>query len=229
MGKTIKRVHRRYQRLRPEFRRNLTPDRATIEGALRELIPEVSVHDLVRRWIPRLRAALPGSSWSQALAAAGYAPAPAATPSGTAPTVAMAPLVEHARLRRSLERFCRELGVRVVSTGEQLASLGHERLERIHALAEAPERLESYLRAVVSRRIDTLVVPVGEEADGLGARVQLLAAEAAGRAAELPRLACIRLEGSRRELRARLIELGVALTGDPARAELACDRALALV
>jgi len=33
----------------------------------------------------------------------------------------------------------------------------------------------------------------------------------------------------RPELRARLIELGIALTGDPARAELACDRALALV
>jgi len=229
VARTIRRVRRRYRRLRPEFRHGLTPDRATVEGALRELIPEVSVHDLVRRWVPRLRAALSGPTWSHALAAEGYAPAPGPVSALAAPTVAMAPLVEHARLRRSLERFCRELGVRVVSTGEQLASLGHEQLERIHALAEAPDRLESYLRAVVARRIDTLVVPVGEEVDGLGVRVQLLAAAAAGRACELPRLACIRLEGSRRELRGRLIELGVALTGDPARAELACDRALALV
>ena len=228
VARTIRRMRRRYRRLRPEFRHGLTPDRATVESALRELIPEVSVHDLVRRWVPRLHAALSGPTWSHALAAEGYAPASGPASAMAAPTVAMAPLVEHARLRRSLERFCRELGVRVVSTGEQLASLGHEQLERIYALAEAPERLDSYLRAVVARRIDTLVVPVGEEVDGLGVRVQLLAAAAAGRASELPRLACIRLEGSRRELRTRLIELGVALTGDPARAELACDRALAL-
>jgi radical SAM superfamily enzyme YgiQ (UPF0313 family) len=226
--KTIRRVRRRHQRLRPEFRRGLLPDCRTVESALLELVPEVSGHEMVRRWIPRFSAALPSDTWSHALESEGYAPAAAPAATEVTPTVAMAPLVEHGRLRRSLERFCRELGVRVVTTGEQLASLGHERLERIHSLAEAPERVKSYLRAV-AQRVDTLVVPLAGEPGGLGARVQLLAAGAAGRVSELPRLACIRLEGSRRELRCRLIELGIALTGDAARAELACERALALI
>jgi hypothetical protein len=88
--------------------------------------------------------------------------------------------------------------------------------------------VKSYLHAV-AQRADTLIVPRAEELGGLGGRVQLFAAGAVDRVSELPRLACIRLEGSRRELRARLVELGVALTGDPARAELACERALALI
>jgi hypothetical protein len=140
----------------------------------------------------------------------------------------MAPMVEQARVRRSLEQFCRELGLRVVTTGEQLAHLGQEGLERIHALTDAPERVKSYLQAV-GQRVDTLIVPVAEELGELGGRAQLLAARAADRAAALPRLVCVRLGGSRREVRARLIELGIALTGDAARAELASERALALI
>ena len=46
------------------------------------------------------------------------------------------------------------------------------------------------------------------ELGGLGDRVQLLAAKAADRASGLPHLVCIRLEGSPRDVRARLIELG---------------------
>ena len=51
----------------------------------------------------------------------------------------------------------------------------------------------------------------------------------ATRAVELPRLVCVGLEGGRRELRHRLIELGTALTGDAVRAEVACERACVLI
>ena len=114
-----------------------------------------------------------------------------------------------------------------MTTGEQLASLGQERLGQIHGLPEAPARVRSYLHAV-AQRIDTLVVPVAGELGELGSKVQLFAANAADRASEVPRLVCIRLEGSRREVRTRLIELGITLTGNAARAEAASDRALAL-
>jgi radical SAM superfamily enzyme YgiQ (UPF0313 family) len=228
VAKTIRRVRRRYRRLRPEFREGLLPDREAIESALGELAREVSVHDLIRRWVPRFRTTFAADTWDRAIEAVGYRPLADAAVHQAPKTVAMAPLVAHGRLRRSLEHFCRDLGVRVVTTGEQLASLGQERLEGIHSLAEAPERVKSYLHAV-AQRADTLIVPTAEELGGLGGRVQLFAAGAVDRVSELPRLACIRLEGSRRELRARLIELGVALTGDPARAELASERALALI
>ncbi len=225
---TIRRLRRRYRRLRPEFRQGLLPDRAGIESALRELVSEVAGHELVRRWTPRFRTAFSTETWRNALEAAGYQPADRPLAGGAPPTVAMAPMVEHARLRRSLEQFFRDLGMRVVTTGEQLAHLGQEGLERIHALAEAPERVKSYLLAV-AERVDTLVVPGAEGLGELGGKVQLLAAKAADRAAALPRLVCVRLEGSRREVRAGLIELGVALTGDAARAEAASERALALI
>jgi hypothetical protein len=80
----------------------------------------------------------------------------------------------------------------------------------------------------LAQRIDTLVVPVAGELARLSGRVQILAAKAAARASEVPRLVCIRLEGGRREVRTCLIELGIALTGDADRAEAASDRALAL-
>ncbi len=226
--KTIRRLRRRYRRLRPEFRQGLLPDRTAIESALRELVGEVSGRELVERWIPRFKTTFSTDTWRHALEAVGYEPSGEAPTGAATPTVAMAPLVAHGRLRRSLEHFFRELGVRVVTTGEQLSNLGHERLEQIHALSEATERVKSYLQAV-AQRIDTLVVPLADELGGLGGRVQLLAAKTADRASELPRLACIRIEGSRREVRARLIELGIALTGDPARAEAASEKALALI
>jgi len=218
--KAIRRVQRRYRRLRPEFRHGLLPDRAAIENALQGLAREVAGHDLVQRWVPRFRAAFSVEGWRAALEAAGYAPFGEGTDREFA-TVAVAPVVESGRLRRSLEHFFHELGVRVVTTGEQLAHLGQERLERIHSLAGAPERVKSYLDAV-AQRIDTLVVPL---ADGVADRAQLLTS----RAARLPHLVCVRLEGGRREMRTRLVELGVALTGDPRRAEAACERALALI
>jgi hypothetical protein len=214
VAKTIRRVRRRYRRLRPEFREGLLPDREAIESALGELAREVSVHDLIRRWVPRFRTTFAADTWDRAIEAVGYRPLADAAVHQAPKTVAMAPLVAHGRLRRSLEHFCRDLGVRVVTTGEQLASLGQERLEGIHSLAEAPERVKSYLHAV-AQRADTLIVPTAEELGGLGGRVQLFAAGAVDRVSELPRLACI--------------ELGVALTGDPARAELASERALALI
>jgi len=239
-AKVIRRVRRRDRRLRPEFRRGLLPDRAALESALRELVREVPGHELVARWTPRFKAAFSTDTWRRGLDAAGYEPsdepgtdgpasieAPALAPAEP-PTVTIAPLLAEGRLRRSLEHFFRELGLGVVTTGEQLEGLGHEGLERIHALGDAPERVKTYLHAV-AQGIDTLVVPVAHELGGLGDRAQLLAARAADRAAKLPRLVCVRLEGTRREIRARLIELGIALTGDAARAEIACERALALI
>jgi len=226
--RTIRQVRRRYRRLRPEFRRGLLLGRAAIERALRELAREVPSRELLRRWIPRFRTSFTDDSWLQAFEAVGYQPAGEGTVERTNPAVAMAPLVADGRLRRSLEHFFRELGVRVMSTGEQLAEIGHERLEQIHGLAEVSERVKSYLHAV-AQHIDTLVVPVASELAGLSGKVQLLAAEAADRASDVPHLVCICLEGSRREVRARLIELGIALTRDAARAEVASDRALALI
>ena len=224
VAKSIRRIRRR----RPEFRQGLLPDRTAIERALRELVREVSDHELVQRWVPRFTAGFSDDTWRHALEAAGYEPSGEPAAGEETPTVSMAPLVAHGRLRRSLEHFFRELGVRVVTTGEQLASLGPERLEQIHSLAETSERVKSYLHAI-GRRIDTLVVPVAGELGGLGGSVQLLAARAADRAAEMPRLICIRLAGSRRELSARLVELGITLTGDAARAEAASEEALALI
>lgn len=224
VGRAFARIARRYRKLRPEFRQGLLPDRAAVEGALRALVQEVSQAELVQRWVPRLRAAFGAEGLPPALAEAGYAPRDASEPAACPWTVAIAPSVEQGRLRRSLEQFFRELGVKVVTTGDQLAHLGHEGLERLHALAEARERVTGYLKAV-AEQVDTLVVPIAEELGELGGRAQTLAA----RAGALPRLVCVRLEGSRREVRARLIELGVALTGDAARAELASERALALI
>jgi radical SAM superfamily enzyme YgiQ (UPF0313 family) len=228
VSRTIRRLRRRYRRLRPEFRQGLLPDRRVIESALRELVCEVSSHELVKRWIPRFRAAFTTETWRHALEAVGYQPTEEPTADDTTPTVAMAPLVLQGRLRRSLEHFFRELGVKVMTTGEQLADLGQERLEQIHALAEAHDRVSSYLQAV-SQRIDTLIVPVAREIDELGGRVQLLDAKATDCRSELPRLVCIHLEGSPRDMRARLIELGIALTGNAARAEMASDAALTLI
>jgi hypothetical protein len=84
--------------------------------------------------------------------------------------------------------------------------------------------LGQYLRAI-AQRVDILVVPLTEGSDAVGDYVQVLAT----RAAELPRLVCVGLEGGRRELRHRLIELGTALTGDAVRAEVACERACVFI
>jgi radical SAM superfamily enzyme YgiQ (UPF0313 family) len=224
---TIRRLRRRYRRLRPEFRQGLVPDRRAIESALRELVREVSSHELVKRWIPRFETTFSDDTWRRAIETEGYEPFGGSVPVAEGSIVSLAPLVADDRLRRAVECFFRELGVRVMTTGEQLASLGHDRLEQIHGLAEAPERMRSYLQAI-AQRVDTLVVPFAGELGESGNKAQLLAATAANRASEVPRLVCIRLEGSRREIRARLIDLGIALTGNGARSDAASDRVLAL-
>lgn len=233
VAKTIRRIRRRYRRLRPEFRQGLLPDRGAVESALKELVHEIPGRELIEHWTPRFRSTFSADTWRRTLEAVGYEPSAgpvdaAATPEGEPrTTVTLAPLLVEGRLRRSLEHFFRQLGLGVVTTGEQLASLGHEGLERIHGL-DAPERVRSYLQAL-AQGIDTLVVPMGRQLDTLGDRVQLLAARAADHAPGLPRLACVRLEGGRREMRAHLIELGTALTGDRDRAEAASEHALALI
>jgi hypothetical protein len=218
VSRTIRRLRRRYRRLRPEFRQGLLPDRGAIESALRELVREVPSHGLVKRWIPRFEASLSSDTLRQAIETEGYEPLGDSASIVESSIVSLVPSVADGRLRRCLECFFRELGVRVMTTGEQLANLGQDRLEQIHGLAEAPERLRSYLHAM-GQRIDTLVVPVAGDLEELGTKVQLLAATAADRASRVPRLVCLRLEGSRREVRTRLIELGITLTGNVARAE----------
>jgi hypothetical protein len=228
VGRLAARARRRlrllHRRLRPEFRKNLVPDREWIETALGELPREVVGLDLVRRWTPRFRDWFSGAAWRRALQWSGYAPAELEAFADSAPTVALAPLVEQGRLRRSLEHLFRELGVRLETTIDQLALVGEEGLARIDAL-DAPEaRLREYL-VEVARRVDILVVPLAEVTDGIGGQVQVLAS----RAAELPRLICVGLEGGRRELHRSLVEIGIALTGDVARAELASERACAFI
>ncbi len=219
-----KRLRLLHRRLRPEFRSTLLLDRAAIETALRELAREAVGLDLVRRWTPRFRHWFAGAAWRRALQWSGYAPAKLEACADSAPTVALAPIVEQGRLRRSLEGLFRELGVQFETTCDQLFLLGEEGLAMIDALVEPEARLRQYLRAI-AQRVDLLVVPLSEGSDANGDYFQVLAT----RGAELPRLVCVGLEGGRRELRHRLIELGTALTGDLARAEDATDRACAFI
>ena len=213
-----------YRRLRPEFRKSLVPDWAWVETALRALPREAVGLDLVRRWTPRFRDWFAGAAWRQALQRSGYAPAELEACAERAPIVTLAPLVEHGRLRRSLEQLLRDLGVRLETTSDQLVLLGDEGLTMIDVLSEPEARLSEYLRAI-AQRADVLVVPLSEGSDAIGEYVQVLAT----RAAQLPRLVCVGLAGNRRELRHRLIELGTALTGDAARAEVASERACLLI
>ncbi len=218
------RLHRLHRRLRPEFRKNLVPDWAWIETALCELPREAVGLDLVRRWTPRFRDWFAGAAWRRVLQRSGYAPARLEACATKAPTVAIAPLVEQGRLRRSLEQLFRELGVQLETTRDQLALVGEAGLTMIDALGEQEARLSEYLRAI-AHRVDILVVPLADGTDAIGDYVQVLAT----RAEELPRLVCVGLEGGRRELRRRLIALGIALTGDAARAEIATERACAFI
>jgi len=103
--------------------------------------------------------------------------------------------------------------------------IGEARLESLLAAGDAPERLLSYLRAL-GRRADALVVPFLGEA---GERLQVLSARATSGAPLLPQVVCVACPSDRRRLRTSLIELGAALTDDPGRAEIAFDRAFALL
>ena len=218
-----RRVRRLHRRLRPEFRHGLLPDRAWIEDAIQECVCEVPGLELLRRWAPRVRRWFAETSWRRTLLEHGYEPAAHGWETATPPTVTLAPVVEAGRLRRALELYFRELGVKVVSATEQLSALGHERLERLHRGGDPAAALLAYLREL-GRRFDAVLVPVTAELGEAGGRVQWLAS----RAAALPPVIAFPLEASRRRLRASLVELGERLTGDAARAERAFERAFAL-
>ena len=118
--------------------------------------------------------------------------------------------------------------MQVTAAGEQMAQLAQEGLQRWLDESGSPDGLLGYLRAL-GRRVDTVVVPLDAELAASGERVQVLAARSTDEAARMPHLVCVRCEPGPRQLRESLIELGVALTGDAGRAEVAYDRAFALV
>lgn len=227
-GAAQRRVRRLHRRLRPELRRTLLPDRACVEAVIEACVHEVRGLDLLRRWAPLAQRWFAKSSFLDALARDGYQPAAPAWHRAAEPTVTLAPVVEQGRMRRSLELFFRELGVKVVTTTEQLALLGHEKLEQLQQAGSAAERLRAYLREL-GQRIDAVIVPSTEEVGGPARSVEILAAPRDDSAATLPQLVCVQLERGRRQLRESLVELGVALTGDRNRAEVAFDYAFAVV
>jgi hypothetical protein len=245
-GRARRSLRRRFRRLRPEFRRSLLPDRTRIEEAIQACVHEVPGLGLLRRCVPTFRRWVSDGSWRSALHFAGYASATGRGEDGSDRRLTVAPVVENGRVRRSLEHFFRELGVKVTTTAEQLAELGHERLERLRLAAEGdgpspepaadsgvdsvPDGFLGYL-GELARRFNTLVLPLPAdlaEPDDLGEAVQLLAARSSAPAAPLPEILCFRLEEDRGRLRERLVELGVTLVGDRGRAEEAFDRAFAL-
>jgi hypothetical protein len=107
------------------------------------------------------------------------------------------------------------------------AHLAQERFPAFLRPDDTPERIASYLGAL-ARSADAVIVPIAGPAGGAGASVQVLTARRADVLPRLPHVVCIACEPQRRRLRAHLIELGVALTGDAARAERAFERAFAL-
>lgn len=231
----LRHLRRLYRQLHPDFRQGLLPDWAGLEEAIRACVREVPALPQLRRWAPLLRRWFAEPSWRSALASHGYAPAEHWHGGADGKTtLSVAPLIDQGQLRRSLELFLRELGVKVVTAREQLAELRQEGPANFFEGGEAGdagdpgERLPGFLRAL-GRRVDTLVVPLTTDLGDAGERVQVLVAEAASKAGKLPHLICVRWEDSRRRLRASLIELGVALTGDAKRAERAFDYAFALV
>jgi radical SAM superfamily enzyme YgiQ (UPF0313 family) len=224
----LRRLRRLHRRLRPEFRQGLLPDFAGLEAAIRACVHEVPALQHLRRWAPLLRRWFAEPSWQSTLASHGYALADRWREGDGEQTLAVAPLFDQGKLRRSLELFLRELGVGVVTAGEQLEELGQEGPAQLSEGGDVSERLLGYLRAL-GQRVDTLVVPLTADLGGAEKQIQVLAAQAASTAARLPQLICVRCEDSKRRLRASLIELGVALTGDSSRAETAFDYAFALV
>lgn len=227
----LRRLQRLYRRLRPEFRQGLSPDLSAIRGAIHDCVGEVSALQRIHRAGPALRRMFGGSSWLSALEAEGYTATEGPADASAGP-LAVAPLIEQGRLRRSVEVFFHELGVRVVTAKDQMGHLGQDGLERLEKLREeaheAPGRLIEYLRTV-GQSIDTLVVPVTDELGAAGERAQVMVAQAATAVSRLPRLITLRIDHGRKQLRESLAELGLALTGDRGRVELALDRALALV
>ncbi|HVR30754.1 MAG TPA: B12-binding domain-containing radical SAM protein [Thermoanaerobaculia bacterium] len=219
-----RRIRRLHRRLYPEFRHGLLPDRARIERAIQECVGEVPGLELLRRWTPQVKQWFAQAPWHRTLLAHGYQPAAHGWVTATPPTVTLVPVVEAGRLRRALELYFRELGVEVMSASEQLAALGHERLERLHHGADPAAALLAYLREL-GRKIDAVVVPVDGALGETAGRVQWLSPGAAS----LPAVIAFSAEQSRVPLRASLLELGELLTGDAARAERAFESAFALL
>lgn len=225
---TLRRLRQVHRRLRPEFRQGLLPDWSALEEAVRACVREVPALQLLQEHGLRLRECFAGSSWRSTLASQGYTLARRWQEGAAARTLTVAPLWEQGKLRRSLEHYLRELGVQVVAAGDQMAHLAQEGFHRWRDESGAPDRLLGYLRAL-GRRVDTVVIPLGTELTAPEERVEVLAARAAGEDARMPHVVCVRCEASPRQLRESLIELGVTLTGDAGRAEIAFDRAFALV
>jgi len=219
-----RRIRRLHRKLRPEFRHGLLPDRAWTERAIEQCVGEVSGLVQLRRRAPGVRRWFTEPPWRRTLLAHGYEPVARGWETAPPPIVTLAPVIELGRLRRALEHYLRELGIKVVSATEQLSALGHERLEHLHRGADPAAALVAYLREL-GQKIDAVVVPFTPELDETGGPLQWLSS----RAAALPWVIALPLEQGRRRLRASLIELGERLTGDAARAELAFERAFALV
>ncbi len=225
-GTLRRHAHRAVRRL--EFQKGLSPDLAGVEQAIQACVREAPALGPLQRIQPHAEQWFAGPSWRGALEAHGYALVERWR--AGARTLTLAPLLAQGSLRRSLERFLGDLGVQVMTWREQAAHLGEERLEGLLAPGDAPDRLVSYLRAL-GRRADTLIVPLAGELGETGERMQVLSPSAAGMAADgaLPQVVGVACNASRRQLRASLIELGTALTGDPGRAEVAFDHAFALL
>jgi len=226
--RAVRRLRRLHRRLRPEFQNGLSPDLAGVEQAIQACVREAPALAPLQRIQPLVEQWFAGPSWRGALEAHGYALAERWR--AGARTLTLAPLLAQGTVRRALEDFLGELGVQVMTWREQVAHLGEERLEGLLGPGDAADRLVSYLRAL-GRRADTLIVPLAGDLGETGERVQVLSPGAAGLAADgaLPQVVGVACNSSRRQLRASLIELGAALTGDPGRAEIAFDRAFALL
>jgi len=223
--RAVRRLRRLHRRLRPEFRKGLSPDLAGVEQAIQACVREAPALEPLQRIQPQVEQWFAGPSWRGALEAHGYALAERWR--AGARTLTLAPLLAQGTVRRALESFLGELGVQVMTWREQVAHLGEESLQGILGPGDAPDSLVSYLRAL-GRRADTLIVPLVGDLDETAERVQLLSPQASSGAA-LPQVVGVACNSSRRQLRASLIELGAALTGDPGRAEIAFDRAFALL
>ncbi len=221
----LRRLRRLHRRLRPEFQRNLVPNLAEVEQAIQSCLSDASTIEPLRRAQAQIEQWFTGQAWRRTLETHGYALASRWRAGASMRTLAFAPLLAHDRMRRSLERFLRELGVQVMSLPEQVARIGEERLTSLLRPDDAPDRLVSYLRAL-GQHADALVVPCPELLVAGGDRVQVLSVGAA--TANLPHVVCVACQSSRRQLRTSLVELGVALTGNPGRAAIAFESAFAL-
>ena len=225
--RVLRRLRRLHRRLRPEFRKGLLPDLAGVERAIRACVGEAPVLATLHRLRAEGDRGLPRSSWQRALADHGYALVERWRAGATVRTLALVPALAHDRLRRALEQFLSELGVQVMTLREQIALLGEKGILNLVGSGDHAGRIGAYL-GELGRRADTVVVPFAEALGDAGERVQVLAARSASAAARLPDVIFIACEPRARQLRDSLVELGVALTGDRGRAEVAFERAFAL-